>query len=88
MTPVQTSQTVTTTAVRNNRSTVYEVEFQGRTFTRIAFREYRWCTIVESPNGERRAAWSKSNTEALYPADADPADVAIAVILLAQPDAA
>jgi hypothetical protein len=83
-----TSQTVTATAVRNNRSTVYEVGFQGDTYSRIAFREYRWATVIQSRNGLRRVAWSNTNHDALHPAGAEAGDEVLAVVLLAQPEVA
>lgn len=80
-----TSQTVTATAVRNNRSTSYEVEYEGATYTRITFREYRWASIVER-RGHRWAEWSTTNSEALNPADLPAGAHVVAVVLLAQPE--
>lgn len=83
-----TDQTATATATRTIEGTLYEVSFEGVTYSRIAGRAYRWATIVETPYGHRRAAWSSTNEQALHPklTPSEEGAHVVAVILLAQPE--
>ncbi|NRQ36000.1 hypothetical protein HII36_29825 [Nonomuraea sp. NN258] len=76
-----TSTTTTATAVRNNRATVYEVEYDGAVYTRVAFGEYLFAVILDTPNG-REAEWARTWDEAVSAAKGGEL---VAVVTLTQP---